>query len=110
MLAQRWDVTGRCRTCRLELRVDLRATIAGRGPGFSLWNRTGRCKKVGCYGVVEFHAKAPGMAMFEQLVHQERAEGPGWAQRRLAEVERAPERVGSGSPEGPTTARPSKNP
>lgn len=67
MVAQRWEVTGRCQACRLELRVDLRTIAIVRGAGFSLWNRNSRCRRTGCRGVVEFWAKAPGMTMFERL-------------------------------------------
>lgn len=87
MLGARWEVTSRCRTCALELRVDLRAIAAVRGPGFSLWNRTSRCKKVGCRGVVAFHAKAPGMAFFERLATSDTPRDPdavpGWIAQRL---------------------------
>lgn len=46
MLDQRWEVTSRCRTCSMELRVDLRAIACVRGAGFSLWNRNSRRKGV----------------------------------------------------------------
>jgi hypothetical protein len=67
MLVQIWDVTSRCRTCRLELRVDLRVIAAVRGPEFVLWNRTSRCRRTSCRGVVDFLAKAPGMGWHEPL-------------------------------------------
>jgi hypothetical protein len=67
MLEQRWQVSSRCRSCRMQLRVDLRTIAAVRGPGFGLWNRNSRCKGLQCRGVVEFHAKAPGMAFYERL-------------------------------------------
>jgi hypothetical protein len=66
MLAQRWEVITVCGSCKVQLRVDLRTIAAIRGTGFSLWNRDSRCKKFGCRGTVEFHAKAPGMAWFER--------------------------------------------
>jgi hypothetical protein len=69
-------VTARCRQCRVELRVDLRTIAAIRGAGFSLWNRNSRCRVVNCRGVVEFSAKAPGMAMFERLSTPPPREGP----------------------------------
>jgi len=75
MLAQRWEVTACCRSCRLELRVDLRTIGIVRGPGFSLWNRLSRCRRVGCHGVVEFRAKAPGMGWAEPLATRTAAEG-----------------------------------
>jgi hypothetical protein len=67
MLHQRWEVTAHCRTCSLALRVDLRTIALVRGPGFSLWNRLSRCRRVGCHGVVAFRAKAPGMGWAEPL-------------------------------------------
>ena len=86
MLEQRWEVTARCRHCRTDLRVDLRTIAAIRGPGFSLWNRNSRCRVVGCRGVVEFSAKAPGMVMFERLstppVREGPAAPPAWIAKR----------------------------
>jgi hypothetical protein len=67
MLAQRWDVLSVCRKCGLTMSVDLRVIAAIRGPQFSLWNRKSRCRRVGCNGVVNFQAKAPGMAWHEEL-------------------------------------------
>lgn len=77
MLAGRWEVTAKCQTCRVELKVDLRTIALVRGPGFSLWNKLARCRSVACTrGRVEFRAKAPGMAYFEPLATPPPAEGP----------------------------------
>ena len=67
MIAQAWDVHARCRTCGLVVQVDLRVIAVVKGPGFSLWNRYSRCRRIGCAGVVDFTAKAPGMAWHEDL-------------------------------------------
>ena len=67
MIAQRWEVISHCRTCRLELRVDLKVIANVRGPDFVLWNRTSRCRKTTCRGVVDFMARAPGMGWHEPL-------------------------------------------
>ena len=72
MLQQRWEVTGRCKLCHLELRADLRTIAIVRGPGFSLWNRNSRCRRIAagvrCAGIVQFYAKAPGMSGPELLM------------------------------------------
>lgn len=67
MIEQGWDVISTCRTCGLVMGVDLRTIAQVRGPAFSLWNRKSRCRRVGCGGVVEFQAKAPGMGYHERL-------------------------------------------
>lgn len=72
MQDQAWDLLSKCDTCGLLMRVDLATIIKVRGPEFSLWNRTSRCRRVGCGGRVEFLAKAPRMGWHEPL----RAPGP----------------------------------
>ena len=57
----------RCRTCRPELRVDLKVIAIVREPGFVLWNRTSRCRRTTCRGVVVFLARAPGMSWHEPV-------------------------------------------
>lgn len=47
--------------------VDLRLIVRIRVSGTTLWNRTARCRRLGCVGVVDFQAKAPGMASHEPL-------------------------------------------
>lgn len=87
MAANRWDVITTCRTCGLSMQVDLRLIARVSGPRTSLWNRHGRCRRLLCGGVVEFMAKAPGMAWHEKLVFDERRPAePGWAKARIAEV------------------------
>ena len=83
MLQQRWEVTCRCRACRLEMRCDLRTIAIVRGAGFSLWNRNSRCRRVGCLGVVEFYAKAPGMSHADRLATSDATdEPPAWLRNR----------------------------
>jgi len=67
MAAQRWDVISRCQSCGLIMTVDLATIGKVRGPAFSLWNRKSRCRRLGCSGIVEFQAKAPGMTVHERL-------------------------------------------
>jgi hypothetical protein len=67
MIDQGWDVISRCRRCELLMTVDLQMIARVRGPAFSLWCRKSRCRRIGCTGVVEFQAKAPGMAWHEAL-------------------------------------------
>lgn len=60
-----WDLTARCNACDLVMMVDWRVLIAMKGPGFSLWNRRTRCRRLvfngRCRGFVEFQFRAPGM-------------------------------------------------
>jgi hypothetical protein len=72
MARDHWDVISVCDTCRLIMRVDLAVIIKIRGPGVVLWNRKARCKRIGCAGWVEFHAKAPGMNAHEPLIVDDR--------------------------------------
>lgn len=67
MVAQRWEVISNCRKCGLVMMVDLPTIARVRGAEFSLWNRKSRCRRVGCGGVVDFKAKAPGMNWHEPL-------------------------------------------
>jgi len=88
MLHQRWDVISRCRQCGLVMRVDLHVIAKVRGRRTSIWNRVGRCKRIGCNGQVEFQAKAPGMTGHELLWTYDEPDAPGWAEKRIAEGER----------------------
>ena len=67
MLREGWDIISKCRTCGLMMAVDLRLVAKVKGAKTGLWNRTQRCKRIGCTGVVDFMAKAPGMAFHETL-------------------------------------------
>ncbi|HEV2362607.1 MAG TPA: hypothetical protein VGS12_00235 [Caulobacteraceae bacterium] len=67
MLRERWDVISRRRACGLVMSVDLRLIAKVCGPRISPWNRTARCRRLGCPGIVDFQAKAPGMASHEPL-------------------------------------------
>jgi len=67
MLREGWDVISKCRTCGLMMGVDLALVAKVKGGKVSLWNRTQRCKRIGCTGTVDFMAKAPGMAFHEPL-------------------------------------------
>ncbi len=75
--------------------VDLALIVRLRGPSVSLWNRTGRCKRIGCVGVVDFLAKAPGMNFHELLLAEwiqpePETEGTRAAMRRLARGDEQP--------------------
>jgi hypothetical protein len=67
MQAQGWDVLSKCRRCELTMQVDLDLIAWRRGAKTSLWNRTARCRRLHCTGVVDFMAKAPGMGWHEFL-------------------------------------------
>lgn len=83
-----WALTARCRACDLVMLVDLRVVIRMRGPGFSLWNRHTRCRRVvyagRCRGFVDFEFKAPGMTQPRPLAAADRAPDP-----RMNHIERA---------------------
>jgi hypothetical protein len=67
MARDRWEVISHCRHCGLIMTVNLRLVARVSGPKTSLWNRTSRCRRLGCTGVVDFQAKAPGMDSFDVL-------------------------------------------
>lgn len=91
MYERRWELTARCRACELVTLVDLRVVIRMKGPGFSLWNRHTRCRRVlyrgRCPGVVDFSFKAPGMTAAKILAASDRTDaGPvGHVARAFAE-------------------------
>ena len=59
MRANGWDVIAYCRVCNLTVRVDLSVIEALRGPHLALWNRQGKCRRLGCEGLVEFQGRPP---------------------------------------------------
>jgi hypothetical protein len=67
MLRERWDVISRCRACGLTMGVNLKHIARLSGSNVSLWNRTERCRRLGCTGLVDFLAKAPGMRSHDLL-------------------------------------------
>ena len=77
MIARKWEVVSICRTCQLIMLVDLRVIVLARGPDVSLWNRKARCRRLLCGGVVEFHAKVPGMDQHEPLRADDRLDEHG---------------------------------
>lgn len=88
MYRKRWELTARCRACDLVLLVDLRVVIRMKGPGFSLWNRHTRCRRIvyagRCRGFIDFEFKAPGMTMPKPLAASDRE-----PVRAMGHVERA---------------------
>ncbi len=60
-LAQLWGqrarVEARCGACGVRLKVDLDGLLRARGPDGSLWNKTPRCKVIGCAGRAAFWAR-----------------------------------------------------
>lgn len=61
MRAGGWDVRSYCRTCHLMMQVDLALVERVSGPGVVLWNRQGKCRRIGCAGIVEFQGKPPDL-------------------------------------------------
>lgn len=88
MARKGWELVARCRACDLILIVDLRVVIATRGPGFSLWNRHTRCRRIvfagRCRGFVDFEFRAPGMTTAKPLAAPDRL-----PDHRMGHVERA---------------------
>lgn len=76
MLSQRWDVISKCQTCDLTMQADLALIARISGPATMLWNRKARCRRLHCAGVVEFMARAPGMAWHEYLRFDAREPDP----------------------------------
>jgi hypothetical protein len=67
MARARWDVISKCQACGLKMQVQLRTIAIVSGPETSLWNRRAPCRRLLCRGMVEFWAKAPGMASHSLL-------------------------------------------
>lgn len=87
MIDQRWDVISKCLSCGLLMQVDLKVIAIVKGPRFSLWGRSGRCKRLTCGGIVQFQARPPDLPWHEHLRNYDQPEPvPGWAERRLAAV------------------------
>lgn len=66
---QGWPVVARCLTCRLEMDVRLTVLLKARGPDFSLWGRSARCRSRRCQGRMYFwtfppQAKGKAVEMF----------------------------------------------
>ena len=57
-----WIIYARCRHCETDLRVDLNVTARIMGADYKLWDRTTRCKRVGCEGRAAFVCTPPGWA------------------------------------------------
>lgn len=76
MREEGWVVMSRCNACGLLLNADLNLTIRLKGAGFSLWNKTTPCKKVGCGGVAHFVGNPPGMGRSFQIVLTAEWAGP----------------------------------
>ena len=80
MIAGNWLVISWCTTCELSLVVDLQLIRRVSGPKASMWNRAGRCRKLGCHGVTILKAKPPFHGFFSAL----QAEWPEGAPPRKA--------------------------
>ena len=80
----RWEVTTRCATCKLEMKADLARIAQAKGAGFCLWNQDAACRRIGCKGRVGFWAKAPRMAHAEPLICAEGYQPvpPAWRRGR----------------------------
>ena len=88
MAREHWEVISVCRTCGLMMLADLKLIAYVKGPNVSLWNRRARCRRLLCGGVVEFHAKAPGMPGHDRLVIDDRLPDPTAEPRWLKNVRR----------------------
>lgn len=79
-----WEVASVCRKCGLTMLVDLELIAQVRGPGVILWNRTAKCRRMFCDGVVDFHAKPVRGRGFEPLKCGDFGpEEPSWAEKRV---------------------------
>jgi hypothetical protein len=71
------EVISSCRQCGLNMPVDLGLVAKVSGPATSLWNRTARCKRIGCSGWVDFKAKFRGLNIYQTLAADDREPGHG---------------------------------
>lgn len=55
-----WEVLAVCRVCDLQLVADLDTIERKKGPDFSLWGETSRCRRRWCEGIVDFFVTPPG--------------------------------------------------
>lgn len=62
-----WNVISECLKCGLRLHVSLPVVIKAKGPDYSLWDRTTRCKKVGCGGTAIFAVKVPRGSFHQRI-------------------------------------------
>ncbi|MDO8912275.1 MAG: hypothetical protein Q8N10_03190 [Phenylobacterium sp.] len=93
MIEQRWDVLSKCMSCSLIMQVDLRVIARVKGPTYSLWDRSARCKRLHCCGVVRFKAKSPDMSWHEHLRSFDRPESvPAWLENQTAKASKGPKR------------------
>lgn len=60
ILENRWPVHSACDFCDLVMDTDLRRILQERGPHFSLWGVTPRCRRRGCPGHATFYVSPPG--------------------------------------------------
>lgn len=67
MRAQGWSVISICMRCGLKLEVSLELIERVIGGRASLWQRTQRCRQVGCGGPVRFHGRPCGRSFHELL-------------------------------------------
>ncbi|HLK15667.1 MAG TPA: hypothetical protein VKT78_12765, partial [Fimbriimonadaceae bacterium] len=67
LLRDHIEVISVCTKCDLKMPVDLRLVARVSGPRTSLWNRKARCRRLGCAGFVEFHAKFWGMNIYQPM-------------------------------------------
>lgn len=67
MEKRNWDVISECLKCGLRLQVNLKVVIAIKGPGFSLFDRRTRCKKLGCGGTAIFAIKVPRGSFHQRI-------------------------------------------
>jgi hypothetical protein len=58
-----WVVMARCRTCHLDLRVDLDVMIRLNGHDMQLFGKTCRCRRLGCGGRMIFMGTPPGQQL-----------------------------------------------
>jgi hypothetical protein len=63
-----WEVISVCDgRCQVKTAVDLSVIEKISGPETSLWNRTQRCRTIGCTGMVHFDAKPPQRTVYDRL-------------------------------------------
>lgn len=75
-----WKVRARCEACANEQVVDLEHVVRLGGPGVTLWDKTGRCKRIvggaQCPGRVFFMGKPQHAPSFDFLGHPPRVRRP----------------------------------
>lgn len=67
MLRLGWRIQSVCLVCGLKMDEPLENIVKLAGPDYVLWDKKGRCRRVGCHGARVFEGRPRGMNHFNRL-------------------------------------------